>query len=209
LCLGVEKSMAGKHIIGALFILVAVAGCSAKFHATNNAGVATTPGQLDPARSVVVAVPADGAFGEKVTVGSGYMTAERTAKAFERYTKTVHLADANLHARDELLDAARRDGAGYLAIPTIIVWEPRFTAFTGRRAHATVQLVVTDVPTGHDISSVVLEGYSKKVSVSRTTPDRLLPYMIGRHLAVLYGRTPANKEEDEDQPAQSEDTSGK
>ena len=190
--------MALKDIIGMLFIVVAVAACSAKFHATNTAGVATSSEPLDQARPVVVGVPADGGFGDKITVGSGYKTAERTAKAFTRYAKSVHVADANLRSRDELLDAARRDGAGYLAIPTIIVWEPRFTPFTGHRSHATIQLAVIDVVTGQDISSVVLDGYSRKVSLARTRPEGLLPHMLGNHLAVLYGVKPINEDEEEE-----------
>lgn len=196
--LGAEKNMPRKHIIGMLLIVLAVSACSAKFHATNMAGVATSPGQLDPSRPVVVAVPADGGYGDKITVGSGYMTAQRTAKAFTRYAKNVHLADANLRGRDELLDAARREGAGYLAIPTIIVWEPRFTPFTGRRSHATVQLAVIDVATGQDISSAALDGYSRKVTLARTRPEGLLAHMIGNHLAVLYGAKPVNEDEEEE-----------
>lgn len=190
--------MTRQHIVGMLLVVVAVAACSAKFHATPTAGTPTLPGQLDPDRPVVVAVPTDGGFGDKITVGSGYKTAERTVKAFTRYAKNVRLADASLHGRDELLDAARRDGAGYLAIPTIIVWEPRFTPFTGHRSHATVQLAVIDVVTGQDVSTVVLDGYSRKVSLARTRPEGLLPRMIGHHLAVLYGVKPTNEDEEEE-----------
>jgi hypothetical protein len=196
--------LARLRIVGLLLVLSALAACSAKFHTANVAG-ATTAGRLDPAIAVLVAVPADGGYGDKITVGSGYMTAERTRRAFARYAKDVRLADANLRGRDALLEAARRQGAGYLAIPTIMVWEPRFTPFTGRRSHATVQLAVIDAATGQDISTVVLDGYSRKVTLARTRPQGLLPHMIGNHLAVLYGVKPVDEDE-ESEPETPEDT---
>lgn len=193
--------MARLRIVGTLLVLLALAACSAKFHVANVAGAPAA--KLDPAKPVLVAVPADGGYGDKITVGSGYMTAERTHRAFARYAKDVRLADANLRERDALLDAARRQGAGYLAIPTIMVWEPRFTPFTGRRSHVTVQLAVIDVATGQDISTVVLDGYSRKVTLARTRPQGLLPHMIGNHLAVLYGAKPVDEDEETEPETES------
>jgi hypothetical protein len=59
-------------------------------------------------------------------------------------------------------------------------------------------LAVVDVATGEDLSSVALEGYSRKISLARTRPQGLLPHLIGTHVAILYGAKPAAEEDNDD-----------
>jgi hypothetical protein len=192
--------MRRKHVVGFvefLIVLILAGGCSHQYRATNLA-TGQPQAHLDRSRSVLVIVPADGAYGDKVTPGSGYMVAERTKVAFMRYASDVRLADPSLKDRDAQLAAARSEGAGYLAVPTIIVWEPRFTMFTGHRTHVSLQMNVVEVGTGSDISSTALEAYSRKVSISRLTVGGLLPRLIGNHVAVLYGAKPPPVPEEDD-----------
>lgn len=189
--------MAGKHVWGITLALALATGCSAKFQTTNMARPGDAPVRLDRALPVVVAVPADGGYGDKITIGSGFKAATRTVAVFARYAPSAHLEDVNLRSRDEELAEARREGAGYLAIPTIVVWEPRFTPFTGHRSHVVMQLVVVDVASGQAVSSVSLEGYSRKVSLARTRPEGLLPHLVGSHVAVLYGAAPPPEQDEE------------
>jgi hypothetical protein len=193
-----------KHVVGFLIVLILAGGCSHQYRATNLA-TGQSQAHLDRSQSVLVIVPADGAYGDKITPGSGYMVAQRTRAAFTKYSGDVRLADPALKDRDAQLAAARSEGAGYLAIPTIIVWEPRFTMFTGHRTHVLLQMNVVEVGTGNDISSTALEAYSRKVSVSRLKVEGLLPRLIGNHVAVLYGDKPPPLPEEDDSDTGKDD----
>ena len=117
---------------------------------------------------MLVAVPADGGYGDKITVGSGYMTAERTQRAFARYAKDVRLADANLRERDALLDAARRQGAGYLAIPTIMVWEQASPTTQARANGTSIVTGLLRFARNDGVDGPLLRHRCAKVGASRT-----------------------------------------
>ena len=176
--------MRSKYLTASFAIAFTVlSACSAKYRSEYIDGSKT---QLDPAQTVLIAVATDGGYGSTPGFGSGQFTTKQTALAFAKHAKQVEIADAKLHGRDELLMAARNTGAGYLVIPTVASWEHRATEWSGRRSHASIGMVVIAVPTGEQISAVLLDGFSRKMTLTSTSPESVTPHLIGGYVNRLY-----------------------
>ena len=165
---------------------LALTGCSAQYSRVDTGGSARAGTHLDSGKSVLVAVPADGSYDGKSYAGSGQMVAQRTAAAFTPHAKRVEIAPAKLDDRERLLAAGRNAGAGYLIIPSIAHWEPRATEWSGRPSRASIGMAIVDVSTGKDLTSALLESRSRIVSWTGTSPESLLPHLVGEYADGLY-----------------------
>jgi hypothetical protein len=174
------------RITPAILIVTVLAGCSASYSKVNTGGADRAVVHLDGSRPVLVAIPADGSFESKPYPGSGQTVAQQTAAAFAKHGGRVDLASSGAKDRNELLDAARRSGAGYLVIPTITHWERRATEWSGRPSRAAMGIEIVDVLSGETAASTLLESRSRIMSLTGTTPESLLPHLIGPYVDGLY-----------------------
>jgi uncharacterized protein DUF4823 len=170
----------------ALLAVAIVTSCSASYSKVNTGGADRAAVHLDAARPVLVALPADGNFDAKSYPGSGVTVAQQTAAAFAKHASRVDLASSGVKDRSGLLEAARRSGAGYLVIPTITHWEHRATEWSGRPSRAAVGIEIVDVSNGETAASTLLESRSRIMSLTGTSPESLMPHLIGPYVDGLY-----------------------
>jgi Domain of unknown function (DUF4823) len=173
--------------VAGLAAALALGGCSSGSLPVETAMAGTTlGGQLDARRPVLIAIPEDGGHGGRISLGSGPRAAQLIAAAFSNHAPRVDLAAAGGNNEEMLLEAARRDGAGYLVMLAIASWEPRATneAAPGR---SIVAVAIFDVASGQEIRSAILDGASGRITLASTSTEPL-PAKIGRFVDSLYGQ---------------------
>jgi hypothetical protein len=170
-------------IAGPLVAAALLAGCTAKYQVNNLAGSDTA--KLDRSQGVYVTVPQDGAYGARPYVGSGQIVAQSVAAAFSPMASRIHIADKQL-TNAEAIEAAKAQGAGYLVVPTIAQWEQRATEWSGRPSRMAIRVTVLDVATGKQLTSTAIEGRSRIMSLTSTSPESLLRDPLAQYVRELY-----------------------
>jgi hypothetical protein len=169
--------------------MLALAACSDKpsYRMVDTSGVEKSVEPLIPDKSVVVSVPSDGSYHLRSYAGSGLEVAQNTATAFSRYAKRVEIANSGIQDKKGLLAAARSANVSYLIVPAIVHWEPRDTDWSGLPSQVDVSITVTEVETGREIRSTVLEARGAPTASVGSSIDALYLSVIGEHVAALYG----------------------
>ena len=140
--------------------------------------------KLDPAKSVLVAVPENGWYGDKVYHSSGLMTANAVRGAFSKYTSKVIIA-ANCIG-DECLKQLDANQYGYFVKPIILHWEDRATEWSGIPDTIEIQLIVLDAQTKQEIANASYTGKSKWATFGGDHPQDLLPEPTNAFVSRLY-----------------------
>lgn len=164
--------------------MLLLAACTARYQVDNLGGTASAA-QLDRQKGVYVAVPRDGTYESKPYVGSGQIVAQAVAAAFARSAVQVHVAEARSET-EEALVSARKLGAEYVVVPTIAHWEQRATEWSGRPSRMAIRISILDAKTGNQISATSIEGRSRIVSLTSTTPESLLRDPLAQYVSRLY-----------------------
>lgn len=163
--------------------MLLMVGCTAKYHVSNLAGI--DKAKLDRGIAVYVAVPQDGAYGSIIYSGSGQYVAQAVAAAFSEMGASVHVAEKNI-GNDQVLEKAKAIGAGYLVTTVISLWEHRATEWSGRPSRMAIRLAITDVATGNQVAASAIEGRSRIMSFTSTSPESLLRDPILSYVRGLY-----------------------
>ncbi|MGH8696177.1 MAG: DUF4823 domain-containing protein, partial [Burkholderiales bacterium] len=161
-----------KPVVWLCSVLLLLAGCRASYQLDNLSGTAGNA-RLDRQKAVYVAVPRDGSYESKPYVGSGQIVAQAVGAAFARSAPQVHVAETQ-GTTEEALASARKLGAGYVVVPTIAHWEQRATEWSGRPSRMAIRMTILDAATGNQISATSIEGRSRIVSFTSTSPESLL-----------------------------------
>lgn len=161
-----------------------LAGCRASYQLDNLSGTAGTA-RLDRQKAVYVTVPQDGSYESKPYVGSGQIVAQAVAAAFARSAPQVHVAETQ-STTEEALASARKLGAGYVVVPTIAHWEQRATEWSGRPSRMAIRVTILDGATGNQISATSVEGRSRIVSLTSTSPESLLRDPLAQYVSGVY-----------------------
>ena len=161
-----------------------VVGCTARYDVANLSG-GSTP-RLDRAKVVYVAIPQDGAYGSRPYAGSGQSVAQAVAAAFSGLASRVHIAERRAESDASAVTAAKSIGAGYVAVPVIAHWEQRNTAWSGIPSRMAIRLTIIDAETGNQITSSAIEGRSRIMSWTATSPDSLLREPVSQYVRELY-----------------------
>ncbi len=85
-----------------------------------------------------------------------------------------------------LLASARKVGAKYLAVPTILEWEDRATEWSGIPDKASIKLSIIDLETNSTLDSVIIKGKSGIATFGGDHPQDLLPKPTYEYVASLY-----------------------
>jgi len=171
------------RILGLLLIVSLIVGCRASYQVQNVGGANTT--RLERDKGIYVTIPTDGAYGSTTYPGSGQIVSQAVAAAFSRHAVQVHVAQKQLTS-EETISTARNLGAGYLVMPKIAQWEQRATEWSGRPSRMSIRLTILDVMSGGQISSTSIEGRSRIVSFTSTSPESLLRDPLARYVNGLY-----------------------
>jgi hypothetical protein len=150
--------MAGRcRLILASIVPLLLTACPGTYRAKDT--VTSQPNGLR-CDSIFIAVPTDGGFDGKPSVGSGQFVAHRAAEEFSKFARKAEIAPSDLQGRADLLAAARNAGAAYLVLPEITHWEQRYTAYDGRPSGATINMTIVEAESDRQVVSTVLEGES-------------------------------------------------
>lgn len=166
----------------ALFALsvAIVSGCTS-FKET----VVTDPDtRLARNRTVVIATPADGAYGTIQYANSGTMTALAVKKAFSRFSNRVVVrTDCSRLDCFSSRDAERFE---YWVIPEVLHWEDRATEWSGISDKLEIKLSIYDGSTGQDVASTLMWGKSKWFTFGGDHPQDLLDEPVNAYVSSLY-----------------------
>jgi len=162
-----------------------LASCSAKYTVSQSAGTEASAVRLDRSKLVYVGVPEDGAYGERVYGGSGQAVAQAVANAFSQVAARVRVADRPAKL-EETLAAGKSAGAGYIVVPVITHWEHRNTAWSGIPSRMAIRVAILDAANGAELTSSAVEGRSRIVSWTATSPESLLRAPLSEYVRSLY-----------------------
>ncbi|MCG9738043.1 DUF4823 domain-containing protein [Shewanella insulae] len=140
--------------------------------------------KLDPAKGVLIAMPKDGWYGDKVYRNSGRMTANAVRSAFSKYTSRVSIAADCVG--DDCLKQLDANQFGYFVKPIILHWEDRATEWSGISDTIEIQLIVIDARTKQEIANASYTGKSKWASFGGDHPQDLLPEPTNEFVSSLY-----------------------
>src|SRR6185437_8071996 len=121
-----------KRIIAMLTVAFVLAGCTAQYQVRSLSGTHNSV-NLSKQEGVYIALPPDGEYGATKYTGSGQTVAQVLAVAFSRYATSVHTAQATAPQKLAIA-AATKSGDRYVVMPLITHWEPRNTAWSGKRS---------------------------------------------------------------------------
>lgn len=169
--------------IATLSLLVVLSGCTASYQVEPLSG--SQRPTLDPAAPLYVAVPEDGAYGETVYQGSGQLVTQAVASAFSARAGTVAVADQHVD-RQTAMEQAAATGARYLVWPTIVHWEARATEWSGRPSRMALRVTIIDVESSRQVDSTAIEGRSRRMTFTSTSPEALLKEPLQQYVDGLY-----------------------
>jgi hypothetical protein len=141
--------------------------------------------KLDPNGTVYVSVPSDGRYGQTTYYGSAQNVVQIVVLAFSQYSERVESGYEHQEF-DASLDAARKLGAMYLVVPTILDWEDRATEWSGIPDKASIKLAVVDVGTRETVDSVIIKGKSGLATFGGDHPQDLLPKPVSEYVKSIY-----------------------
>lgn len=167
---------------GHLFILLAflVTGCASYRHKDSH----PLESKLDGAKGVLISTPDDGVYGSIPYPSSGRMTANAVRAAFAYYSQRVDVV--NDCQGKICLEGIDNEEYGYYVLPEILHWEDRNAAWSGRRDHIEVQLVVFDSETKKELSRSTLTGKSRRIAFRNAPPQDLLKGAAKSYVRSLY-----------------------
>jgi uncharacterized protein DUF4823 len=174
-----------RTLLSAIIAASCLAACSARYNVRDAGGTEAAAVRLDRSKLVFVAVPQDGAYGSKVYGGSGQSVAQAIATAFSETASRVRVGDRYGKSEDAIA-AGKAAGAGYVVIPVITHWEPRNTAWSSLPSRMAVRVAIVDAANGNELTSSAIEGRSRIVSLTSTSPDSLLRVPLSQYVHGLY-----------------------
>lgn len=168
-----------KHLVITLATL-SMLGCTTY----SQKNVSETSTKLQRGKSVAIATPTNGQYGQTVYSGSGRMTATAVQGAFSRHTNRITVVS---NCKDlNCLMTDRRQISDYYVVPEILHWEDRATEWSGIPDKIEVKISVFDGLTGNDIASTIISGNSKWVTFGGDKPQDLLPEPLNAYVDSLY-----------------------
>ncbi|MGI9309850.1 MAG: DUF4823 domain-containing protein [Gammaproteobacteria bacterium] len=162
-------------------LVILAAGCSAKH--TQRQLVENTA-QLNPAAAVFISVPENGSYNDKPYPNSGRQTATALEVAFSEHAAEVTVSDSCMgKACLENVDVRSHV---YYVEAQIVHWEDRATEWSGIPDRLEVKITVYETSTGKKLSSVLLEGKSKWMTMGGDHPQDLLDSPLKDYVGSLY-----------------------
>jgi hypothetical protein len=133
--------------LGCLVAVILVAGCSTKI--SSSAPVGGPSVMLEQGQKILIAVPADGVYGNTTYTNSGREAASRLQKSLTSKASTVLLSKSRVDVQAAIKEA-RAGGYRYVFYPEITHWEHRNAAWSGRPTKVSFYMQVYDLKSGAD-----------------------------------------------------------
>ena len=178
-----KKAILGRIAVPLLLVAAIQAGCFSSYK-IDAAGSGLHP-KFSQDDRIYIVVPRDGKYGATTYSGSGVTVARVLLSAFSRFASKVQLGLRFEELESALLSA--RDGdSKYLVLPTILRWEDRATAWSGRRDRLQLRIDIIDVDLGSTVHSTFIEGQSGSFIWHSPSPEDLLEEPILEYVASQY-----------------------
>lgn len=174
--------MTMRRLLAVGFVAVLLGGCVDTYSVRQ---LTPTAAKLPIASSFYVSVPADGKFNRTTYTGSGKKAADVIGSALRKYAPTVTVAPYS-QTREEAAASARKAQAAYLVWPTIVHWEDRATAWSGRPDVVEMSIEVVELASGAVVASSSVGGKSRWGTVTDDKPEDLLPEPVNGYVATLF-----------------------
>lgn len=169
-------------LVSLVLVLTSCADVTAVKRSNSN-----TP-SLDSKAKTYITIPEDGRYGNGIIYsGSGNTVSGIILSAFSLKLMNIDLADGT-QSRDEALAFAKSHGYAYLISPKILHWEDRNAAWSGRPSKASIRIIITDVASGKNIDSAVIDARSSSVRMTDPAPEDALPKPVDDYVSTLSFR---------------------
>lgn len=161
-------------------VIVLLSACTHSYETSHSpiAGAASEVGIARESR-VLVSLPKDGSYGNKMYQNSGRMTQDAVIAAFRGRVADVEGLETT-EPMAQTLTGACGTGYDYLIEPQILHWEDRNTEWSGKPDRITVALKVADCATGTIVDDVTISGTSKWATFGGDHPQDLLAEPVKR-----------------------------
>jgi len=165
--------------ISALLALLLVSGCSAKYMQNN---LSAPNSKLSSGKSLIIATPINGRYGNETYQASGEMTANAIRAAFARHSNSITVwpscSDIDCLKSKQSFD--------YYVVPEILHWEERATEWSGLPDRIEIKVAIYDGKTFESVASTILSGKSKWATFGGDHPQDLLQEPINSYIESLY-----------------------
>lgn len=169
------------RIVGLAIIVAMISGCASTYKQSD---LTEPSAKLVKGKSVVIATPTNGSFGNKEYSASGKMTALAVRAAFARYSNAITVsADCK---ELKCLKGSEPSNYDYYAIPEILHWEDRATEWSGIPDRIEVKLSIYESQSWSEVASTLISGKSKWATFGGDHPQDLLPEPLKRYIESLY-----------------------
>jgi hypothetical protein len=164
-----------------LFVVILLSGCAAKY---NQVDLHTPTSNLIKGKSILIATPENGTYGDKVYSSSGRMTALAVNAAFAKFSNNIEVSKK---CNDfKCLKVNESGQFNYYVIPEILHWEDRATEWSGKPDKIEVKVSVYDSETENELASTIIKGKSKWATFGGDHPQNLLTEPLNTYVGSLY-----------------------
>jgi len=174
-----------KRLLTLLFLAMIATGCTSSYTFTRPVGQ-NPPPPLRSDGSALVALPANGRYGETVYESSGAATGQAVTAAFSSQLARVECG-ATVESSAAGLARATEGKFTYFIEPTILHWEDRSTEWSGRSDVMILKLVIYETGTQAVVDSVTIEGKSKWATFGGDHPQDLLRDPLKKYVSQIFG----------------------
>jgi len=164
-----------------LFVIVILSGCAAKY---NQVDLHTPMSGFEKGKSVLIATPENGTYGDIAYSSSGRMTALSVKAAFSRFSNNIKISK-----KCNDFECLKNDESAifnYYVIPEILHWEDRATEWSGRPDKIEVKVSIYDSETENALASTIIKGKSKWLTFGGDHPQDLLTEPLNAYIESLY-----------------------
>ena len=167
----------------AIFVVIAtlISGCASTYKQSN---LTEPAAKLLKGKSVVIATPTNGSYGNTEYSASGKMTALAVRAAFARFSNATTVST---NCRDlDCLKGNESSKFDYYAIPEILHWEDRATEWSGLPDKIEIKLSLYEAQSWKELATTIISGKSKWATFGGDHPQDLLPEPLNKYVESLY-----------------------
>jgi len=164
-----------------LFVAILLSGCAAKY---NQVDLHTPTSNLVNGKSVLIATPQNGSYGDRVYSSSGRTTALAVNAAFAKFSNNIKVSKNC--SEFKCLKNNESTQIDYYVIPEILHWEDRATEWSGKPDKIEVKVSVYNSETENELASTIIKGKSKWATFGGDHPQDLLAEPLNAYIESLY-----------------------
>lgn len=163
---------------GFIFLLL-ISGCSSTYTHNNfsNSGQ-----NLHAGKSLIIATPSNGRYGDNTYQSSGEMTASAARAEFSKHSNNVTISESC----SDIECLKKGESFVYYVVPEILQWEDRATEWSGLPDRIEIKITIYTGENFDVVASTTFTGKSKWATFGGDHPQDLLPTPMNTYISSLY-----------------------